>query len=463
MVSRKITKELVTFLRREVKAKKAEWGELYKLKSLASVRKGLPNIPRLTILSEPWLSYIIAIKSGSEVRLYYYNNLGVLQHGDTFRKDEVNILERLQKKSRKIHRYPTKKKKLTIVDLTKQYDKQFLDLWNQISHHLKISKKRRRNRPVIKVATTSHPGIFNTRIKDNFIYIQLNSDDLQHIFTFYSFYFLLPTPIKQNSVIAESLALRLYDSYRKSDSILPKLTTISEMSFDSVEEWKEYSSQEIMSFLDRLCMYNTEKWVSSDFLALRNIYQNNLPNVSRNNLHQIFCLISEKSENSSLSILAVIMAFSFKKKCKTFHPDESEVSQVYSWILQGRIKRVLHFLRNDPTSVTKGLRKAIMEALQYWYANILELSSDSNTPYEYRIKNKSDFTILLDNAMIVNSSGSSTALPFKRNVILPDGEIDLSFSTCTKEVDCIISLNYFIVEKKENIGTSIFTGKINLL
>jgi len=463
MVSRKITKELVTFLRREVKAKKAEWGELYKPKSLASVRKGLPNIPRLTILSEPWLSYIIAIKSGSEVRLYYYNNLGVLQHGDTFRKDEVNILEQIQKKSRRLHRYPPKKKELTIVDITKQYDTQFLDLWNQITHHLKVSKKRRRNRPVIKVVTTSQSGKFNTRIKDNFIYIQLNSNNLQPIFTFYSFYFLLPTPIKQNSVIAESLALRLYDSYKKSDSVLPQVTFTSKNSSDSVEEWKGYSSQEIMSFLDRLCMYNTEKWVSSDFLALRSIYQTKLPKVSRNNLHQIFCQISKKTGNSSLSILASIMAFSFKMECKSFHPDESEISQVYSWIKQGRIRRVLYFLRKISANFSQGLRKAIMEALQYWYANILEISSDSKIPNEYRIKNRSDLAIILDNAKLISSSGSSTALTFQKHVIHPDGDISLSFSSCTKELDRIISLNYFIVENEENIGTSVFTGKINLL
>jgi len=449
-------------LRREVKAKKAEWGELYKLKRVASVRKGLPNIPRLTILSEPWLTYIIAIKSGSEVRLYYYNNLGVLQHGDSFRKDEITILERLQKKSRRLHRYPPKKKELTIIDITKQYDSLFLDLWKQITHYLKISKKRRKNRPVIKVVATSLSGIFNTKIKGNFIYIQLNSPNLQHIFTFYSFYFLLPSPIRQNSTIAESLALRLYDSYRKNDSVLPQVTFEQEKAIDSVEEWKDNSSPEILDFLDRLCMYNTEKWGNSDFLALRNIYKTKLPKVSRNNLHQIFCLVSEKTGNSSLSLLASIMAFSLEKNCKSYHSDESEVSQVYSWILQGRLKLILDFLRNTIEIETQGLRKAIMEALQYWYANILDISSDINTPYEYKVKNKSDLTIILDNAKSLSPSGVSTPLSFQKHVILPDGEIYLSFSSYTKGLEVIIGFNYFLVENKENIGTSVFTGKINL-
>jgi len=463
MVSRKITKELVTFLRREVKAKKAEWGELYKLKSLGSVKKGLPNIPRLTIFSEPWLSYIIAIKSGSEVRLYYYNNVGVLQHGDTFIKKEIQILEQIQKKSRRLHRYPPKKKELTIVDITKQYDSQFLYLWNQITIFLKIPKKRKRNRPVIKVVTTSYSGIFNTKTVDNFIYIQLNTPNLQHIFTYYALYFLLPSPIRQNSVIAESIALRLYDSYKKTDSILPQVTFHGEKTIDSIEEWKNNSSQEILTFLNRLCMYNTEKWASSDFRSLRNMYQTKFPEVSRNSIHQIFCQISRKTGNSSLSLLAAIMAFSFGKECKTFHPDETEVSQIYSWIKQGRLKRILYFLRKNQTTMSQGLQKATMEALQYWYANIMEISSDSKTPYEYRIKNKSDLAIILDNAKLINRSGRSTSLMFQKQLILPYSEKDLSFLSYTKESDCIISLNYFLVENEENIGKSVFTGKIKLL
>ncbi|MCK4848373.1 MAG: hypothetical protein KAT16_05075 [Candidatus Heimdallarchaeota archaeon] len=463
MVSRKITKVLVTFLRREVKAKKAEWGELYKLKSLTSVRKGLPNIPRLTILSEPWLSYIIAIKSGSEVRLYYYNNLGILQHGDTFLKEETQILEQIQKKSRRLHRYPPKKKELTIVDITKHHDSQFFDLWNQITRHLKIPKKRRRNRPVIKIVTENHSGIFNTKTKGNFIYIHLNTQNLLHVYTYYSLYFLLPSPIRNNSVIAENLALRLYDSYKKTDSILPQVTFTGKKTIDSIEEWKKYSSQEILTFLNRLCMYNTEKWECSDFLALRNISQTVFPEISRNNIHQIFCQISKETGNSSLSLLAAVMAFSFGKECKTFHPDETEVSQIYSWIKQGRIKRILNFLRKNHTIVSQGLRKAIMEALQYWYANILEISSDSKTPYEYRIKNKSDLTIVLDNAKLISPSKSNTIITYQKQVILPYSEIILSFSSYTKEFDCIISLNYYLIENEANIGTSVFTGKINLL
>ncbi|MHA1541592.1 MAG: hypothetical protein ACTSQH_01275, partial [Candidatus Hodarchaeales archaeon] len=219
MVSRKITKELATFLRREVKVKIAEWGELYKLKRLTSVKTGLPNLPRLTILSEPWLSYIIAIKSGSEVRLYYYNSTGVLQHGDTFRNEETQILEDIRKKSKRLYRYPTKKKDLSIVDITKKYDILFLTIWKQITRNLRISKKRQESRPVIKVVAASYSGIFNTKLEGYFIYVPLNSLNLQHIFTYYSFYFLLPLPIRKNPNIAESLALRLYHSFKEGDSI----------------------------------------------------------------------------------------------------------------------------------------------------------------------------------------------------------------------------------------------------
>jgi hypothetical protein len=463
MVSRKITKELATFLRREVKAKSAEWGELYKLKRLTSVKTGLPNLPRLTILSEPWLSYIIAIKSGSEVRLYYYNGTGVLQHGDTFRNEETQILESIQKKSRRLYRYPTKKKDLSIVDITKEYDILFLAIWKQITRNLRISKKRQETRPVIKVVATAFPGIFNTRFEGYFIYIPLNSLNLQHIFVYYSFYFLLPLPIRKNTNISESLALRLYDSFKEGNSILEQLKEDGGKTFDSIEEWKCNSALEILNFLDRLCLYNTEEWKSSDFIALRALYNSKLPKVSRNNLHEVFCQISTITGNSFLSLLATILAFPLEKKCDSFSLNESEISQVYLFIQNGRIIRVHNFLKENPETITQGLRKAIREALQYWYSNVLDVSCEIKDSCSYTIRNKSDLTIFLDNAKLISSSGSKTSLDNQKHLILPDSKVNLSFSSYTKELDSIISLNYYLLKDEKNIGNPIFTGKIKLL
>ena len=463
MVSRKITKELATFLRREVKAKSAEWGELFKLKRLTSVKTGLPNLPRLTILGEPWLSYIIAIKSGSEVRLYYYNRTGVLQHGDTFRNEETQILEDIQKKSKRLYRYPPKKKDLGIVDITKKYDILFLTIWKQITRDLRILKKRQETRPVIKVVTTAYSGIFNTRIEGYFIYIPLNSPNLQHIFIYYSFYFLLPLPIRKNPNIAESLALRLYDSFKEGDSILPQLQENGGKKSDYIEEWNCNSPLEILNFLDRLCMYNTEKWKSSDFIALRALYNSKLPKVSRNNLHEVFCQISTITGNSFLSLLATILAFPLEKKCDFFSLNESEISQVYLFIKNGRIIRVRNFLKENLETITQGLRKAIKETLQYWYSNVLDISSEINDSCSYTIRNKSDLSIYLDNAKLISSSGHKVTLDRQKHLILPDSEINLSFSFHTEELDSIISLNYHLVEDERNIGNPIFTGKIKLL
>jgi len=463
MVSRKITKELATFLRREVKAKSAEWGELYKLKRITSVKTGLPNLPRLTILSEPWLSYIIAIKSGSEVRLYYYNSTGVLQHGDTFRNEETQILEDIQKKSKRLYRYPTKKKDLSIVDITKKYDILFLTVWKQITRNLGISKKRQEARPVIKVVATAYSGIFNTMFEGYFIYIPLNSLNLQHIFAYYSFYFLLPLPIRKNPNIAESLALRLYDSFKEGGSILPQLKENRGKTLDSIEEWKGNSAVEILNFLDRLCLYNTEEWKSSDFIALRALYNSKLPKVSRNNLHEVFCQISTITGNSFLSLLATILAFPLEKKCGSSSLYESEFSQVYLFLQDGRIIRVHNFLKENLETITQGLRKAIKEALQYWYSNVLDVSCGINDSFSYIIRNKSDLSIFLDNAKLISSSGRKITLDHQKHLILPDSELNLSFSSYKEESDSIISLNYHLVEDEKNIGNPIFTGKIKLL
>ncbi len=463
MVSRKIIKVLASLLRKEVKAKSAEWGELYKLKRLTSVKTGLPNLPRLTILNEPWLSYIIAIKSGSEVRLYYYNYKGVLQHGDTFRNEETQILEDIQKKSKRLYRYPTKKKDLSIVDITKEYDILFLSIWKQITQNLRISKKRQKSRPVIKVVATVYSGIFNTKLEGYFIYIPLNSLNLQHIFTYYSFYFLLPLPIRKNPNIAESLALRLYDSFKEGDSILPQLKEDGGKTFDYIEEWKCNSTLEILNFLDRLCLYNTEEWKSSDFIALRTLYNSKLPKVSRNNLHEVFCQISTITGNSFLSLLAAILAFPLEKKCSSFSLNESDISQIYFFIQNGRIIRIHNLLKENLETITQGLQKAIKEALQYWYSNVLDVSCEINDFCTYTIRNKSDLTIFLDNAKLISTSGSKITLDYQKHLILPDSEVNLSFSSYTEELDSIISLNYHLVEDEKNIRNPIFTGKIKLL
>jgi hypothetical protein len=462
MVSRKITKELATFLRREVKAKTAEWGELYKVKRLTSVKAGLPNLPRLTILSEPWLSYIIAIKAGSEVRLYYYNSTGVLQHGDTFRNEETQILEDIQKKSKKLYRYPIKKKDLSIVDITKKYDILFLTIWKQITRNLRISKKRQESRPVIKVVASSYSGVFNTKHEGYFIYIPLNSPNLQHIFIYYSFYFSLPFPIRKNPNISENIALRLYDSFTEGDSILQQLNEDGEKTYDCIEEWSGNSPLEILNFLDRLCLYNTEEWRSSDFIALRALYNSKLPKVSRNNLHKVFCQISAITGNYSLSLLASILAFPLGKKCDSFSPLESEISQVYLFIQKGRILWVHNFLKENLETITLGLQKAIKEALQYWYSNILDISSEIKDSCSYALRNKSDLSIILDNAKLISSSGHEITLDHQKHIILPDSEVNLSFSSHADEFDFIISLKYHLVEDEKNIGNPIFTGEIKL-
>lgn len=462
MASRKIAQELAKFLRREVKEKSAEWGELYKLKRLTSVKTGLPNLPKLTILGEPWLSYIIAVKSGSEVRLYYYNQKGVLEHGDTFRNEETQILDNIQKKSKRLYRYPTKKKTESIVDITKEYDLKFRATWKKIAQIHNIPKKQQRSRPVIKVVTTEYSGIFNTKSEGFFIYIPLNSHNLQHIFVFYSFYFLLPSPIRKNHIISENIALRLYDSFMGYDSIIPKLKALIGETIDCLGEWSGFSTHEILFFLNRLCLYNTEKWETSDFNALRSLYKGKIPKVTRNDLHEVYCKISAITGNQFLSFLASLLSFPLEMKCSPSNLKEYEYSRIYLSIQRGRLTHIHNYLKENHLILTQGLQKAIREVLQFWYANVLEISSEGHDPLSYQIKNKSDLTIVLDMAYLVSSSGSKTVLDSQKNILLPDSETDISFSFCARELESIISIEYHIIENERNMDKTIFTGKIRL-
>jgi hypothetical protein len=112
--------------------------------------------------------------------------------------------------------------------------------------------------------------------------------------------------------------------------------------------------------------------------------------------------------------------------------------------------------------MTLGLRKAIKEALQYLYSNILDISSEIKDSYSYTIRNKSDLSIYLDNAKLISSSGREIALNHQKQLILPDSEVNLSFSSYTDDLEFIISLKYYLVEDEKNIGKPIFTGEIKL-
>ncbi len=459
MVSRKITKELVSFLRREIGEKKAEYGELYRIKRHALVKKGLPNIPELTIFREPWLSYIAVIKSGSEIRLYYFDTHGVLQHGDSYKHEGETIINELQKKVKRLYRYPIEKKEISIVDVTKQYDKKFSEVWRQVANYLGVTKRIRQNRPVIKVSPKNYKDIFQTQTVNQFIHIPIDSKEQMAKFIYFSFYYLLPEPIKLNEKVGKSVAWRMLLSYKKSKIFLSEESLQISSQFYSLEEWDQYSPKEIRDMLMRLCLYHTTRWEERDLLTLAELSQHEIPSVTRQNLPHIFCKMAVASKNSTILLLTLILAFPFEGKCEGFNGEKNDHFKIYSWLNNREIKKIHNFLnKNTPNTLSKGLHKAIRESLEFLYANILNITSSSQKTSEFNIRNTSDMYITLSDTFQILPDGQEISFPFQEITIHPYSDSVIRFPPDKMSENLCISIRYHLSEEKG--GHYLFTGKI---
>jgi hypothetical protein len=448
MVSRKITKELVSFLRREIREKKAEYGELYKLKRHALVKKGLPNVPELTVFREPWLAYTILIKSGSEIRFYFFDTHGVLQHGDTYKHEVEMIIHELQKKARRLYHYPIKKKEPGIVDLTKQLDKKFSEVWRQVTNYLAVTKRVRQKRPVIKVSSENFQEIFQSQNVDQYIHIPLHSKEHIGAFIFFSFYYLLPEAIKLNKKVAQSIAWRMLLSYKKVNVFISDETFHQASQLYLLEEWSNYTPKEINHLLSRLCIYYTSCWEDNVLLTLVELCQPALPSVSRKNISKIFCRLAVTTNNPRMFLLASILAFPFNDRCEEFTVEMEDNIKLYSWFINRKIRKIRNFLASPPTMDSKGLHKAIKESIEYLFANIINITSSSQNSFSYSFENLSDLFILLTDARQTFPNGKEVGFPFRETMILPYSKAIVVFSPDRMNENSCINLKYHLLEEK---------------
>ncbi|MHA2203396.1 MAG: hypothetical protein ACW991_06880, partial [Candidatus Hodarchaeales archaeon] len=150
MVHRAVKKELMKFVRREVKEKGADWGELRRIKRHVVVKKGLPSVPSLVINTDAGLSYMVLIHWKKEIRLYLFDLEGNMLHGLSYFSSFEEVSKDLHSKSKKIARHPPLEKKITRAQQNYQLDRKFQQIWVRLAKILRISKSQRRHRPLIK-------------------------------------------------------------------------------------------------------------------------------------------------------------------------------------------------------------------------------------------------------------------------------------------------------------------------
>ncbi len=462
MQKREVKKELMRFVRKEVKEKGADWGELRRVKKQILFTKGLPNIPNLALQTESVVSYVIIVTWKKEIRLYLFDSNGILIHGQSFYKDLEKIFMEIKGKSKKIARYPTPGKPLTIQQVNSQLDKQFKRIWGQVVKLLGISKKTQQHRPLIKGRKKRGDEIFGTELKDNFLHIPLESPKTNIIFTYFSFYHFLPSPIQQNNDISEALIFLFLQSFKQFKKESPEKKKNSYKIFLQLcAKWRDYSPKIILDFLQRVSKYYDIPWTTSDFMEMLNLPFDIIKKSSRQSLPDLFCRLYSLSRNEDFFILSKFLGLPFKAECT----EEDSISgfsnerliNLFNWVQTLEFSKVLLYLENNEDILFPGLQNAFLEALNYQYANVLAIEFEKNCIV---ITNKSDLMILLESASKIFPNGQEESVSLDKLIIESKSLIQLNPEEIFGPTDFPIRFHYYIVKSLQDIKQPVFKGTL---
>ncbi len=234
MSDRKAPQRIHKLMVKEVKEKQANFGELRRFKKKAIVKKGLPNLPSLTIRSDAGITYVAMIQWGRELRLHYFDKKGNYLYCD-LSGPETNIqqvIEEVTKQSKYISRYPPKVKVPTLAEREHAQDQIFKQIWKNFRRYFQIPKKYVKNRPLIRIVRDSKdmkfPGkrhnLYDlTSHTDEFIFIHESIPNKLFLYAYYAILFLLPKALRDdNEPLAEQLCQTLIEDSRLTTDPDPK-------------------------------------------------------------------------------------------------------------------------------------------------------------------------------------------------------------------------------------------------
>ena len=459
MVHREVKKELMKFVRREVKEKGADWGELRRIKRHVVLKKGLPSVPSLIINTDAGLSYMAIIYSKREIRLYLFESEGQMLHGQSYFSSFEEVSKDLHSKSKKIARHPPLEKKLTRAQQNYQIDRRFKQIWIQLAKKLRIPKSQRRQRPLIKGILNEADGILGTNFKQDFIRIPYQSSNLEVIFYYYSLYSFLPSSVQQNKDLSEALATRLLTYFKgiKYDFILKNRASLKlakELdSGDSIEPI------DVFNLLNKVSFYYDFQWRTQDFIMLMNLPSELLKATSRHELPNLLCKLFFKSQNKDFLILSSFLGIPFKFNCH-IPPEISDQTLflLYDKLRNWQFSEVFPLLQTKEIEFSKGQMRAFEEAIQFQYANVLEINLDEKGIFE--IKNKSDIPIVLSSAVQILPDGTETTVSFEPVNINPISTISIDVKTLKITDRFPLRIHYSLLNSLEDKSRPIFVGTI---
>ncbi len=461
MTRREVKKEIMRFVRREVKEKTADWGELRRVKRHVILKKGLPNVPNLVLQSDSGLSYLVIIQWRKELRLYLFDSDGKILHGQSFFPPLQDVSKDIRSMSKKIARYPKLEKVLTLAEQSQQLDKRFHQVWLRLARLFRISKRNRRKRPLIKCIHQKADGIFGTRVEKDFIHVPYQSSELRVIFTYYSLFFFVPHPFRQNEDIAEAIAFKVLTSIKQFGDESPDDSRNSSNIFRQLDPWNNLTASEIMSLLKKMAIYN-ETWLrESDFLALVNCPVNLVRNPSRQNLPKIFCEMFSLNQNEVFLTFANILGLPFGFECHIpSNLSEKESFIAFFWLKNWQFSKFLSYFQEKRLSLAKGHIRAMEEALNYQYTTVLKIELIPETSGTFEMKNNSDLPVILTRPVQVFPDGSETEASFQEVTIPAQSKITLDLNSFKILKDFPIRFQYILTKSPDDVTQPIFTGTL---
>ncbi|MHA2328848.1 MAG: hypothetical protein ACXACR_10050, partial [Candidatus Hodarchaeales archaeon] len=447
------------FIRREIKEKGADWGELRRIKSHVVLKKGLPNIPDLVIKSDIGISYIVIMNWKRELRLYLFDSDGGMLHGQSYYQDFQELYQDFSSKSKKVARFPSVKKPPTRSQKDQNLDAKFKRVWTILAKKFNMSKKIQRNRPYIKGIEYQAHGIFGTKLERNFILIPEQSTKKSIIFTYYSLYFFLPQSIQENSDLAEALAFKFLTFFPKfkHEEISEERNSYEIM--QKLNPWDSLKPSDGLKILKRVILYYDSPWQTQDFLYLVDQPLNLLTNLTRQKIPGLFCNLFSGYQNEDFLILANFLGLPFGFKCTIPSKfSNEELLELYEWLNCWYFAKVLPFMQKNRAKLTNGQNRAIKEALNFQYANVLKIELDSREAGKFVITNKSDSSIILTTATQIFPDGAEAEISFPNLIIKAHSKDSLNLRSLIGSIETPIRIRYEIVKSSKDISSPIFTG-----
>ena len=446
----------MSFIKVEVIEKKADWGELRRVKEKIIVKKGLPNLPSLIFHSTEGLSYFALIRWKNELRVYTFNQEGVILDGQSFINNLDATYKEIKSKSKKVSRYPPIQKPKSLSQSSSELDLKFKLFWEKLAQKFEIPSKTRKNRPLIRGVDHEKNGIGTTFIDGKFIEIPIKSSEKSILFTYYCLLFFLPSNFDRKSEISDLLIQFLL---RKFPKFRGKIAEDGLYLFSKkFSNWNHLSIKEIYKVLYRISEYYTENWETTDLINLFDY-----PMLQKNGISEsvtdIFCYLYKESRKSSFLLLSNLIGIPYSHYCNDIDLlQDSLPIQICNSLRNFNFMPVLSALSSKIPLFNKGQLKALREGIQYQYAKSVRILNVSNKLIE--LYNKSDLVILITIITQLLSNGTEKVV-FENEILMdPKTSIKLNIKDYQNIEHTPLRLNYQILLSMESKQTPLFSGTL---